>query len=97
MSVPNKAHVRFDRIPPGRRIVQHQFAVGQKVRVLPSSFGRKTKESEKSLNGDDFEVTRLLPTEAHIFQYRIKNTTTGQERVVSESELSVSDADGSAR
>ena len=81
-----------DRTPAGKRVMRHQYALGQLVKVLPSAFGRKSKEIEKSLYGDDFEVTRLLPEEASIFHYRIKNTSTGQERVVAESELSVAEA-----
>ena len=71
-----------------RTIIRHAFAVGQVVKVLPSAFGRKSKDVEKSLYADDFQVTRLLPEEASSFQYRIKNVATGQERVAAESELS---------
>lgn len=85
---------RFGQPTSVRTVVRHAFAVGETVKVLPSTLGRRPKDIEKSLYANTFTVTRLLPEEASIFQYRIKNTHTGQERVASESELSAVTPDG---
>jgi len=56
----------------------HKFKVGQLV----------TLHSQQ--HGDErFEVVRLLPAANGDFQYRVKSTRDGHERVVLESELSV--------
>lgn len=38
-------------------------------------------------NHETYEVVRKLPEEQGVFQYRIKSTADGHERVVLESEL----------
>ncbi len=58
----------------------HKFAIGQKLSFSP---GRFEHERTPSL----FEVTRLLPAEGTDLQYRVKNMSSGQERVVRESQL----------
>ncbi len=59
----------------------HKFAVGQTVRFSPGS-------KSYSGPGDNYKVVRLLPAEANDYQYRVKSSTDGHERVVKESQLS---------
>ena len=56
----------------------HKFKVGQLVIVQSTRHG---------LWAEPFEVVRLLPHDNGDFQYRIKSTRDGHERVVFESEL----------
>ena len=56
----------------------HKFKVGQLVTLHSKRHG---------VWAERFEVVRLLPPEKGIFQYRIKSTRDGHERVVFESEL----------
>ncbi|WP_119678022.1 hypothetical protein [Indioceanicola profundi] len=58
----------------------HKFQVGQSLVFTPGRF-------EHQKGSDLFEVTRLLPAEGTELQYRVKNTGSGQERVVRESQL----------
>jgi hypothetical protein len=55
---------------------RHKFKVGQ----LVSFYGH---ESASGL----YKVTRLLPPEGDVFQYRIKNANEPHERLVKEHEL----------
>ncbi len=64
----------------GDAVWRHKFRVGQTVTLVPNRYGTSR------LGG--FKVTTLLPQERGINQYRLKSTTDGHERVVSESELS---------
>ncbi len=89
-------HVRYTAASKRSIVARHAYAVGQMVKVLPSAFGRRPKEVESSVSGNSFEITRLLPEVASSFQYRIKNMTTGQERVVTESEIRIAEADGAS-
>jgi hypothetical protein len=59
----------------------HKFKVGQLVTLHSKRHGVWTEQ---------FEVVKLLPQASGDFQYRIKSTRGGHERVVFESELSVS-------
>lgn len=59
----------------------HRFAVGQTVRYSPGS-------KSSAARGDSYKVVRLLPPEANDFQYRVKSSSDGHERVVKESQLS---------
>lgn len=58
----------------------HKFKVGQRLVFSP---GRLDYHQVSGL----YEVTRLLPAEGAEFQYRIKASGSGQERVVRESQL----------
>jgi hypothetical protein len=58
---------------------EHKYKIGQKVKFL-NPIGRTTVE-------EDFEVTRLLPSDRTNVLYRIKGADTGQERVVTEVEI----------
>ena len=59
----------------------HKFKVGQLVTLHSKRHG---------VFAEQFEVVRLLPHENGNFHCRIKSTRDGHERVVFESELSVS-------
>lgn len=56
----------------------HKFKVGQLVTLQSKRHG---------VFAERFEVVRLLPAEKGVFQYRIRSTRDGHERVVIESEL----------
>ncbi|HEV2549586.1 MAG TPA: hypothetical protein VGU20_19880 [Stellaceae bacterium] len=56
----------------------HKFKVGQLVTLHSRRHG---------VFAEQFEVVRLLPPEKGVFQYRIKSTRDGHERVVFENEL----------
>ena len=58
----------------------HKFKVGQRVTLHSKRHG---------VFAEQFEVVRLLPFAVGGFQYRIRSTRDGHERVVFESELSV--------
>lgn len=60
----------------------HKFAVGQKLAFSPGRF-------EHQQAPGPFEVTRLLPSEGTELQYRVRNANSGQERVVRESQLTL--------
>jgi hypothetical protein len=59
----------------------HKFKIGQLVTLHSKRHG---------VFAEQFEVVRLLPPANADFQYRVKSTRDGHERVVVESELSVS-------
>ena len=56
----------------------HKFKVGQLVTLHSKRHG---------VWAERFEVSRLLPYENGDFQYRVKSTRDGHERVVLEGEL----------
>jgi hypothetical protein len=58
----------------------HKFKVGQSLLFSPARY-------EYQRASGLIEVTRLLPAEGTELQYRIKDTSSGQERVVRESQL----------
>jgi hypothetical protein len=58
----------------------HKFKVGQLVILHSKRYG---------VRAETFEVVRLLPQESGDFQYRVKSTRDGHERVVFERELSL--------
>jgi hypothetical protein len=59
----------------------HKYAVGQTVTFTPrGQFHTASRDSVK--------IVRLLPAEANDYQYRVKSTRDGHERVVRESQLS---------
>jgi hypothetical protein len=62
-------------------MASHKFKVGQLV-ILHSKWHGVWAES--------FEVVRLLPQESGDFQYRVKSTRDGHERVAFERELTLS-------
>jgi hypothetical protein len=70
-----KGEARTSARNPGRT---HKFAIGASVRLV----GRD--------DSNVFHVTRQLPERAGDFQYRIKDDTCAQERVVVEFDLEAS-------
>ena len=56
----------------------HKFKVGQLVTLHSRRHG---------VLDEQFEVVRLLPPEKGVFQYRIRSTRDGHERVALEGEL----------
>lgn len=64
---------------------RHRFSVGDQVRVISTS-GMWFK------HGIDYRVTAALPPQAGKLQYRIKNEQEPFERVVSESQLAIAQA-----
>jgi hypothetical protein len=62
-------------------MMKHKFQIGQIVRFSPNT-------SHAPNAGVSYEIVRLLPSETLDLQYRIRKSTDGQERIVSESELS---------
>ena len=69
------------------KVQRHKYAVGQRVHYILGSTGRLSREVEKSISGSAFEISRQLPSAGAEFQYRVKNMTTGQERVVNEGDI----------
>jgi len=67
---------------------RHKFSIGQTVTLLKVAGPRLPRKLEES-NSNEFEITRLLPEQGPDFLYRVKNSSTSQERVVSESEISL--------
>lgn len=65
----------------------HAFKIGQVVQILPQLMPRGVRVTRKAPDEDRFEVIRLMPESGANFQYRIKNTATGQERLVTEIEI----------
>tara|TARA_R110002110_G_scaffold63195_1_gene175913 strand:+ start:1164 stop:1421 length:258 start_codon:yes stop_codon:yes gene_type:complete len=58
----------------------HKFKVGELVEFHPGgSYLAKTR--------GQYEVVRLLPSEGDGYQYRVKNTTDGHERIVREGQI----------
>lgn len=66
----------------------HKYAIGQTVTLLKVAGPRLPRKVEE-MNTNEFEITRLLPEQGPDFLYRVKNQSTAQERVVSESEISL--------
>jgi hypothetical protein len=62
----------------------HKFKVGQTVDLIPSTF--------RSAAQGDYEIVSLRPPENGNPQYRIKSKSESHERVVSESDLLLSEA-----
>ena len=59
----------------------HKFKTGQHVMIAPNRYGALRRET--------FEVVRVLPEEHGVYQYRIKSTADGHERVALENELTL--------
>ena len=61
-------------------MVAHKYKAGQTVQLVPSGYITNARGS--------FTIVSLLPEEHGICHYRIRSTTDGHERVVTESEVS---------
>jgi len=64
----------------GCAVVQRKFAVGDRVRLTAEKHSVKSPQ-------DVYTISRMLPAEAKIWQYRVKREGDGQEWVVSETQL----------
>jgi hypothetical protein len=61
-------------------MAQRKFAIGDQVRLTADNY---------LVNNpwDVYTISRMLPAQANIWQYRVKREGDGQERAVSETEL----------
>ncbi len=66
---------------------RHKLGIGDSVTLVGRAGEIRSKDMEQELQTARFEVTRLLPAEGQSFQYRIKDTITGRERVVAEDQI----------
>ena len=70
---------------PGRH---YAFAVGQRVRFVPQqSTVVRDRETDAALYAASFEIVRQLPKAESRLHYRVRDVVSGQERVVSEQEI----------
>jgi hypothetical protein len=58
----------------------HKFAVGDRVRLVVSKYAGDVPPGV-------YTISRKLPVEANVCQYRVKHVQDGHERVVRESQL----------
>lgn len=72
-----------------RAAQRHKLSIGASVTLVGRAGEIRSKDMEKELQTARFEITRLLPAEGQSFQYRIKDTVTGRERVVAEDQIKV--------
>jgi hypothetical protein len=63
-----------------KNMAVHKFSVGQTLHFSPDLGG-------DSKSRGAYKVVRQLPETGNVFQYRIKNETDGQERVVREDQV----------
>ena len=68
-------------------MVSHKFAVGDRVRLTLDRYA-------ESSPWDIHTISRKLPAEANIWQYRVKRLGDGQERTVSEPQMVAVKAEG---
>jgi hypothetical protein len=61
-------------------MVFHKFAVGDRVRLLLDKYADSNPQ-------DLHTISRRLPPQANVCQYRVKRVSDGQERAVSEQQL----------
>ena len=69
-------------------MVKHKYAIGDTVKVIA---GVGTRGRMKSVADSQFKVVRLLPMGHASLQYRVRDIFSGQERVVSEYDVSTSE------
>jgi hypothetical protein len=70
-------------------MVSHKFAVGERVRLTLDRYA-------ESSPWDIHTISRKLPAEANVCQYRVKRVGDGQERTVSEPQMVAVKAEGRA-
>lgn len=61
-------------------MVSHKFAVGDRVQLIVDKYAGDVPPGI-------YMISRRLPVEANICQYRVKHTQDGHERVVQESQM----------
>jgi len=62
-------------------MVSHKFAVGDRVQLSIDKYSGDVPSGV-------YTISRRLPVESNICQYRVKHTQDGHERVVQESQVS---------
>ena len=70
-------------------MVSHKFAVGDRVRLTLDRYA-------ESSPWDIHTISRKLPAEGNVCQYRVKRVGDGQERTVSETQMVAVKAEGRA-
>ena len=68
-------------------MVSHKFAVGDRVRL---TLDRYVESSPLDIH----TISRKLPAEANVCQYRVKRVSDGQERTVTEQQITAVRPDG---
>ena len=61
-------------------MITHKFAIGDRVRLAISKYAGEVPAGI-------YAISRKLPVEANICQYRVKHVQDGHERVVQESQI----------
>ena len=61
-------------------MAKHKFAVGERVRLTLGRF-------DGNVPPGIYTISRLLPADGSVCQYRVKHTEDGHERVVREGQL----------
>lgn len=67
-------------------MVSHRFALGDRVRLNLERYAENNPH-------DVYTISRKLPAEANVCQYRVKRVGDGQERTVSEHQIVKTDGD----
>ena len=79
---------RVWRSAPRAAVPQHAFAVGQRVKFVPAlTTVIRDRQADAALYAASFEIVRQLPRAESALLYRVRDITSGQERVVSEQEI----------
>lgn len=68
----------------------HKLTVGTLVTLLAGARDPRSRDQKLESDAAKFEITRLLPADGSHWQYRIKDTETGRERVVLEDQIAPS-------
>lgn len=86
----DRSYTRFrddQRPAPPRQAPRHKLGLGASVTLVGRADEVRSKDMDEEIKTARFEITRLLPAEGRSFQYRIKDTITGRERVVAEDQI----------
>jgi hypothetical protein len=67
-------------IRSGNGMARHKFTVGQTVDFVPGA-------RDGNVPRGRYKVQRLLPSDGREFQYRVKHSVDGHERVLAEGQL----------
>ena len=77
----------YRAIPPAAA-PRYAFTVGQRVKFVPvAATVIRDKQSDAALYAASFEIVRQLPRAESTLLYRVRDVDSGQERVVSEHEI----------
>ena len=79
---------RVWRASPPTSAPSHVFAVGQRVKFVPvAATVVRDRQANVALYAASFEIVRQLPRAESTLLYRVRDVDSGQERVVSEQEI----------